>query len=58
MSDEEIALVLKDVGIARKITCPQAPGVAKKARVSFVDPGDHCTSNGIEIRGCRPGCFR
>jgi hypothetical protein len=52
-----IAQTLKDTGITGRIPCPQAFVVAQKAQVPLAESGGYCTSPGIKIRGCRPGCF-
>lgn len=58
MSDATIKKALEEAGITDKITCPQAFGVAEKAKVSRIVLGEYLTRNKIKIRSCQLGCFK
>jgi hypothetical protein len=58
MSEEKIRKALQEAGITEKITCPEAFGIAEKAKVSRGAVGEYCTKNRIKIRDCQLGCFK
>ena len=58
MNDEKIGEALKEAGIEKEITCPQAFAIAKKAKVTLKAIGDYCNANKIKIHGCQLGCFK
>ena len=58
MTDEKIKKALEDAGITDKITCPEAFGIAEKAKVSKMAVGEYLTKNRIKIRSCQLGCFK
>jgi hypothetical protein len=58
MSEEKIRKALQEAGITEKITCPEAFGIAEKAKVSRAAVGEYCTKNRIKIRDCQLGCFK
>jgi hypothetical protein len=58
MSEEKIRKALAEAGITEKITCPEAFGIAEKAKVSRSAVGEYCTKNRIKIRECQLGCFK
>ncbi len=58
MSDEKIKQALQEAGLTGEITCPQAFGIAEKAKVPRSAVGEYCTRNRIKIRNCQLGCFK
>lgn len=58
MEQEKIGKILKDAGIEKTLTCPQAFAIAEKHKIPKMEISEYCNANGIKIRGCQLGCFK
>lgn len=58
MDQEKIGTILKEAGIEKALTCPQAFAIAEKHKIPKMEISEYCNAHGIKIRGCQLGCFK
>jgi len=58
MDERRIKKAFADSGIGKTIAFFQPFAFAAELKIPKIDIVTYCSTNGIRIRGCQPGCFK